>query len=342
MLQKKITPTSLPLTLHRIRVQPTAIKPDMRIGFKLSLRCFAWSVVALMTTYLLNCYLSFWKGWPTALQLFKNSEFDELSILQFAFYIIAVMAAVLFVILTSEKRTMHSDSELLNQISAFITRSAFWSVLLVGLVDAIISFLRVEGFLEYFVGVDLTKAMAQSYIRATYIHIPLCAVGVFIASRRTKTDFGWLALLVVSAELFIVITRFVFSYEQAFMGDLVRFWYAAMFLFASAYTLRMDQHVRVDVLYCTLSQNTRSKINAIGSVLLGMLFCWTILLIGMWTKSSILIAPLLGFEVSQSGYGMYVKYLMAGFLLIFAVSMMLQFVSSLLENAAKYYNECEA
>jgi len=38
----------------------------------------------------------------------------------------------------------------------------------------------------------------------------------------------------------IVISRFIFSYEQAFMADLVRFWYGALFLFASAYTLLED------------------------------------------------------------------------------------------------------
>jgi len=54
----------------------------------------------------------------------------------------------------------------------------------------------------------------------------------------TRTlGFQWLALLIVIAELAIVFTRFIFSYEQAFMGDLVRFWYAALFLFASAHTL---------------------------------------------------------------------------------------------------------
>ena len=53
----------------------------------------------------------------------------------------------------------------------------------------------------------------------------------------------------VAAELLIVISRFIFSYEQAFMADLVRFWYGALFLFASAYTLLEEGHVRVDVLY---------------------------------------------------------------------------------------------
>jgi hypothetical protein len=39
-------------------------------------------------------------------------------------------------------------------------------------------------------------------------------------------------------------------------------------------------------------------------------------------------------EVTQSGFGMYVKYMMAGFLGVFAVSMMLQFASYLLEGIA--------
>ena len=33
------------------------------------------------------------------------------------------------------------------------------------------------------------------------------------------------------------------------MGDLVRYWYAGLFLFASAYTLYEEGHVRVDILY---------------------------------------------------------------------------------------------
>ena len=50
-------------------------------------------------------------------------------------------------------------------------------------------------------------------------------------------------------------------------------------------------------------------------------------------------APLLAFEVTQSGYGMFVKYLMAGFLLIYALSMMMQFISYFLHNAAILFRE---
>jgi hypothetical protein len=43
---------------------------------------------------------------------------------------------------------------------------------------------------------------------------------------------------------------------------------------------------------------------------------------------------MLAYEVTQSGYGMFVKYLMAGFLLVYALSMMMQFISYFLHNAA--------
>ena len=49
--------------------------------------------------------------------------------------------------------------------------------------------------------------------------------------------FIWVAVLVVGREFLIVLSRFIFQYEQAFQGDLVRFWYAALYLFASAYAL---------------------------------------------------------------------------------------------------------
>ena len=204
------------------------------------------------------------------------------------------------------------------------------------MVDATISFLRVEGLLDNVVGEDLAVQLSRSRFRGPYIHMPLIGVGIIIAALRRNIDFIWLALLVVIAELAIVITRFIFSYEQAFMGDLVRFWYAALFLFASAYTLYTDAHVRVDVFYAGFSRRTRGSINAVGAVVLGIIFCWTIIIMGMWSKSSILITPLLGFEVSQSGFGMYIKYIMASFLSIFAITMMIQFASSLLESTADY------
>ena len=50
------------------------------------------------------------------------------------------------------------------------------------------------------------------------------------------------------------------------MADLVRYWYAALFLFASAYTLYEEGHVRVDVIYAGLSDKVKAYVNAWGIV----------------------------------------------------------------------------
>ncbi len=306
------------------------------------LRAFAWAVVAVTFAFLINSYLSFWQDWPGTLGLVGLGSFDTLAVLQAALYALGIAGALFYAFSTGQTRSLRDDSASLNNIAVYLICAMFWAVLLIGIVDAVISFLRVEGLLIGVVGEDLAKQLGRSRFRGPYIHMPLVVVGFVIATFRRTIDFVWLALLVVIAELAIVITRFIFSYEQAFMGDLVRFWYAALFLFSSAYTLYADSHVRVDVFYSRFSRAKRGKVNAVGAILLGLVFCWTILIMGMWSKTSILITPLLGFEVSQSGFGMYIKYLMASFLAVFAVTMMIQFASSLLESAADYRGDSGA
>jgi TRAP-type mannitol/chloroaromatic compound transport system permease small subunit len=123
------------------------------------------------------------------------------------------------------------------------------------------------------------------------------------------------------------------------MADLVRFWYGALFLFASAYTLIAEGHVRVDILYTGFSERGKAWSNVAGTLLLGIPLCWVILTRGMWDAANIINGPLLSFEVTQSGYGMYVKYFLAAFLLVYALTMMMQFASYFLNSAAVLFRE---
>jgi TRAP-type mannitol/chloroaromatic compound transport system permease small subunit len=192
----------------------------------------------------------------------------------------------------------------------------------------------VQNMLDGIVGSDMSSNLGRADYRGMYFHVPLMLIGIVLGSVTRGLGFIWLSLLVVGAELLIVLSRFVFSYEQAFMADLVRFWYGALFLFASAYTLLEEGHVRVDLLYASMRRETKGRVNAVGSIVLGMALCWTILILGFGTSSSIIVGPILVFETTQSGFGMYVKYMMAGFLAIFAITMMIQFVAQFLEAIA--------
>jgi TRAP-type mannitol/chloroaromatic compound transport system permease small subunit len=289
-------------------------------------------VTLLTFTFLLNNFLTYWAGLPGASAALDGG--GAMAMLQLALYPVAIAVAFMLV-RQGTGLSLREEAGRLYAITAYIIRWAFFAVLLVGLADAVISFLRVEGILESVVGAQLTSDLGRPNFRGLWVHIPLCVVALVIAAVWRKTlGFIWLALLVVIAELIIVFTRFIFSYEQAFMGDLVRFWYAALFLFASAYTLIEEGHVRVDVLYAGFEEKRKGFVNHWGSILLGMTLCATVLWFGMEGKASIINSPLLNFEVSQSGFGMYTKYMMAGFLAVFAVSMMIQFSGYLLEAIA--------
>jgi TRAP-type mannitol/chloroaromatic compound transport system permease small subunit len=316
------------------------------------LRIAALSTAALSVIFVANNFLIFWWGWPglnvffAHLGLFWLEPLNRplmgnqilFGWLQVFLYLGTVFAVSAYV-LRSQNRSLIGDSKNLDAIVGFIIRSAFWAVLLIGIVDMAISFLRIEGFLVQIVGENLAEDLGRAAYRGVYVHYPLLALSFVIGFFTRTLGFTWLALLIVVAELLIVITRFIFSYEQAFMGDLVRFWYAALFLFASAYTLIEEGHVRVDILYTGFTERGKAWSNVIGSLILGLPLCWIILTRGLWGKSNLINAPLRTFEVTQSGYGLYVKYLMAGFLLIYALSMMIQFVSYVLSNAAVLLRE---
>ena len=318
----------------------------------LLIRTFAVSIVAIMLLFLINNYLNFWQQWPGLPSFFSHRGWFGLEALrtplvddqitkgwlQLLSYLGAVALVVLYVLWT-HKRPLRSDAALLTEFAAYIIRAAFWIVLMVGIVDITISFLRVENFLSPLIGDDLSIAIGRPQFRAIYVHYPLVLLSFVIAFFDRSLGFTWLAFLVVLAEFQIVISRFVFSYEQPFMGDLVRFWYAALFLFASAYTLVHEGHVRVDVLYSRFSKRSKAWSNTVGTLLLGLPLGWIILLTGMRDKTSSINSPLYSFEVSQSGYGLYVKYLMVGFLAVFAVSMIIQFSSYLLDNVADLRQE---
>lgn len=307
-------------------------------------RTFGWAVLGALAVFILNNYLTFWLGWPGAGAAIGNVATDEengsvaLAWLQLVAYPVVVILAAVYVLKTGN-RSLRDDSTRISNVNTFLIRFAFFMVLYVGVADAIISFLRVEGLLPVVFGDQLATELGKSSYRGTFVHMPLVGLALVTATRSRTLGFTWLALMVVAAELLIVITRFIFSYEQAFMADLVRFWYAALFLFASAHTLLEEGHVRVDVLYTTFNVRQKGWVNAVGSIVLGISLCWIILVVGMSTGSSVINSPLLAFETTQTGFGMYVKYFMAGFLAIFAISMMIQFVSYLMDAVADVREE---
>ena len=296
-------------------------------------RLLGWFLINMLIAFLLNNFLNLAFKIPFAIDFITKNQ--SLSIMPISIYLIAFGLSI-FISYKNLDKPYSWDSSLLHAFNLYFIRSCFWSVLLVGSIDVIIAFMRVEEVNEILFNDVLVRALKKPSFVCTYIHIPLILIS-FVIGYFTKTlGFTWLALMIVCAELIIVITRFVFSYEQSFMGDLVRYWYAALFLFASAYTLFEDGHVRVDVFYTNLKAKTKSIVNASGSILLGISTCVAILFVGFNGKQSIINSPILNFEITQQGsVGMFVKYQLAAFLGVFAISMLIQFISYYFSSLSK-------
>ena len=296
-------------------------------------RFLGWFFINMLIAFMINNILNLAYKIPFAIELITKNEL--LSLLPILIYLIAFSLS-LFISYINLDKSYKWDSDLLHRFNLYFIRSCFWSVLLIGSIDVIIAFMRVEEVSNMLFDDYLVRALKKPSFVCTFIHIPLVFVSFVIGYFSKTLGFTWLALMIVCAELFIVITRFVFSYEQSFMGDLVRYWYAALFLFASAYTLFEDGHVRVDVFYANLKSKTKSIINAAGSILLGISTCIAILFVGFNGKQSIINSPILNFEITQTGsIGMFVKYQLAAFLGVFAISMLIQFISYYFSSLSK-------
>jgi len=313
------------------------------------IRIFSYSILATTFVFLFNNILTVWFDWPGVKNLFSHYGlfgFKKLSkplsdsvlnfaFLQLFFYLISILLAI-FYVKRSIKQTLTADSKILDKFTAYIIRSSFWAVLIVGLADLLISFLVVEKLVEPLFGEYLKIKLVVPAFRITFVHFPLILISFIVGYFTKSVGFIWLAVLVVGSEFFIVLSRFIFEYEQAFQGDLVRFWYSALYLFASAYALIHEGHVRVDVLYTGFSERKKAWTNSIGSLILGIPLCLIVLFLGMGGKASIINGPVISFEITQQGSnGLYLLYLMAIYLAVFAVSMLIQFTSYFMSSSDK-------
>ncbi len=293
-------------------------------------KIFSIAIVLFVFSFLINNYLTFGGNWPGALAIKTN--INIFSSIQISLYFFALLFPVCLIYFYKNEISLSAIANFFDNTNAYIIRFAFWAVFIIGIVDAIISLLIIEGFIEHIFGKSWNVKLSNNSFRAPYVHFPLLFFALILGYFFKSVNFYWLAFLVVLAEFQIVLLRFVFSYEQTLMSDLVRFWYGGLFLFASYYTLMKDGHVRVDVLYTNFTEKNKAIVNLFGSLILGIPLCLTIFLKGMACKQCVLNQPIMNFETSQSTQGMNIKYLMAGFLIIFALTMLIQFVVYFLRN----------
>ena len=135
--------------------------------------------------------------------------------------------------------------------------------------------------------------------------------------------FSWLLLLMVLLTCLIVILRYLFNIGFIWMQELVRFFYAAVFLICAAYTLVEDAHVRVDIFYSKLSEKKKNIVNIFGSLIFLIPVCFII----FYYSFSYVINSWSQLEGSLEERGLHAVFIMKTFIWFFAFMLFAQGIS---------------
>lgn len=92
-------------------------------------------------------------------------------------------------------------------------------------------------------------------------------------SEITGRLLAWLVLVVVALTFAIVILRYGFDIGSVALQEGVMFLHALIFMLGVGYTLKHEEHVRVDIVYAKLSAKGRAFIDLLGTLLLMLPVC---------------------------------------------------------------------
>ncbi len=84
---------------------------------------------------------------------------------------------------------------------------------------------------------------------------------------------GWLILLAILISATNAVVRKVFSTSSNAWLEAQWYLFGAAFLLASAYTLKQNEHIRIDIIYGIWSRRTQHWIDLFGHVVFLMPFC---------------------------------------------------------------------
>ena len=147
------------------------------------------------------------------------------------------------------------------------------------------------------------------------LRITVCVIDAF--TRRVGHTVAWLLILLVLIQGLVVGLRYGFNWGSIALQEAVTYLHALCFMLGAAFTLQVDRHVRVDVLYRSMSLKQQAWVNAFGSVLLLMPVC----LFMLWTSHEYVVQAWAVKERSADSGGLAIVYLLKTLIPLLALSL---------------------
>lgn len=99
------------------------------------------------------------------------------------------------------------------------------------------------------------------------------AAALDAVSEYTGRAVSWLTLGMVLATVGVVVLRYGFDQGLIWLQESVNWMHSLVFMLGAAYTLKADQHVRVDIFYRAMSERRKAAVNLAGTILFLLPLC---------------------------------------------------------------------
>ena len=151
-------------------------------------------------------------------------------------------------------------------------------------------------------------------------------------NERLGRLISWLALFMVLTQFIVVLTRYVFGLGWIWVQESIIYMHASVFLAAAGYALVHDGHVRVDILYGSMSDRGKAMVDFIGGVVFLLPMCGMI----AWASIGFVTSAWDIMEGSPEGdNGIPGVYLLKSMILVFCALVALQGLAMMARSALK-------
>ncbi len=142
-------------------------------------------------------------------------------------------------------------------------------------------------------------------------------------NERIGHGVAWLVLALVLIQFTVVIMRYVFSYGFIAAQESIWYLHGLIFMLGAGYTLLLDGHVRVDVIYRDAGPRTKAWVDLIGAFVLLLPLC----ALTIWLSWGYVINAWRVLEISHEESGLPFIYLYKTVIWAFAALLGLQGLS---------------
>jgi TRAP-type mannitol/chloroaromatic compound transport system permease small subunit len=167
---------------------------------------------------------------------------------------------------------------------------------------------------------------------------PLITSAISRLSDMIGRATAWLSIVLMIVVSAIVLLRYGFDIGSVALQESAAYLHATFFMVGAAYTLKADDHVRVDIFYRNYSLIKKAWVNSIGSIVLLLPMCAFICLASIGLVSDSWLIK----EGSGDTGGLSFVYLLKGLIPLMAILLALQAIADIFNNISllsRHYGE---